>query len=269
MPGNALLLMDKILLGMQNEIKLIVTENPDLLGEKVRFIDRNDREMECTAYQRALWEGDWYLFEMLEKHMSDDEITDQRRELIDSGLGENGEYGSSFDFQPFKNAFSQYIKSDNEFFANPNPTAQECEALNQLWKTVWAEQAKLPAFFIHEYLDPNSPFFNKQGPQPESADRILVRNAEIKSNGITNIFTSERPMKFGVDFGLLRSSSETATEAVVVCRDCAWIGYVEKTTDPDFAALSFLIDVTMNKQQDALDEIHRSSMRHFSVTRSN
>ncbi len=190
-----------------------------------------------------------YIYKMLLKHMSPNTVQEQIKDLNENSLGENGEHGPRFDFSDLFTAYKTFIKRADEIWAQPNLSKADFNELDRLWKSVYQEQAKLPAHVIHQFMHPNRSFLIG-GKPPEFNEPKLPRNSKFDDG--KSVFAKSGDYVFGSDFGVVRDRMEPAKPARWHSAGCRRNG--GRRVAADFAALSRLVEVITNNYQQTFKE---------------
>ena len=140
------------------------------------FTDYSGRTFDCTAYEYAYWAKDTHMCRMLEKHMDADtkaamlaKCEKMEREGL-KYMQDGQEFNSRhFDFTKLKDALKAYVGGYDGWFA-----ANNWPAMDAAWLKVGLEQRDVPAHVVHEYCNPNRPFYPMPSFDRPPSSRILT-----------------------------------------------------------------------------------------------
>lgn len=163
--------------GEQDKAEKLINVIPELLARAGTVTDLAGRTFpRITAFQYALWAGDWHMFEMLVKHLPKDEARQQFQHLEDKGVeytyadkkeekAETERQKHHFSLQPLLEAYAllkQAIQADN------------WDRARGIWvKQVGGAQARVPVCIANQYCHPHRHFGRGKdtdfsGPLPRS-----------------------------------------------------------------------------------------------------
>ena len=158
--GQVNKLLDHVMRGEQDEAENMIKANPQLLDHKGSGKEfHNGREFKSiTPFQYALWALDWYMWDMMMKHIDHSQARSQLEELESRGT----EHGKQFDgFDRLINAYQVYQDKYDGW---------NWDQRNQHWcKVVGGAQKGLPVHALQEYwrkdrsMDPTPDFKDKRG----------------------------------------------------------------------------------------------------------
>ena len=158
--------------------------NPQLLNHKGSGKEfHNGREFKSiTPFQYALWALDWYMWDMMMKHIDHSQARSQLEELESRGT----EHGKQFDgFDKLINAYQDYLDKYDDWSSKQRKKEQKqwirkslgfgipivnFDHLTQHWcRVVGGAQKDLPVHALQEYwrkdrsMDPTPDFKDKRG----------------------------------------------------------------------------------------------------------
>ena len=146
--------------GEQDEAEALIMINPQLLNHKGSGKEfHNGREFKSiTPFQYALWALDWYMWDMMMKHIDHSQARSQLEELESRGT----EHGKQFDgFDRLINAYEVYIDKYDGWNYD--------QRVHHWCKEVGGAQKDLPVHALQEYwrtdrpMDPTPDFKDKRG----------------------------------------------------------------------------------------------------------
>ncbi len=181
--------------GEQKEAETLVSRDPGLLLAKGTVVDLSKRTFNgITAFQYAVWAGDWRMYRMLLKYLPKDQAALQLVELETRGTA----HGKHFSLAPLIEALRTYAK---------NYAAWPADQCKQHWcKVVGGSQLLLPAHVVNAYCHPSLAFH----PCPGFGEEELPRSMKLYGDQ-GSWFTAEYGGgKLGETFGVVRSSLEGA-----------------------------------------------------------
>ena len=182
--GQVNKLLDHVMRGEQNEAENMIKANPQLLNHKGAGKEfHNGREFKSiTPFQYALWALDWYMWDMMMKHIDHSQARSQLEELESRGT----EHGKQFNgFDRLINAYQDYLDKYDDWCSKQRKKEQKqwirkslgfditivnFDHLTQHWcKVVGGAQKDLPIHALQEYwrtdrsMSPTPDFKGKRG----------------------------------------------------------------------------------------------------------
>lgn len=178
-----------------------------LLLKPCQFTDYSGRIFHCTAFEYAYWCKDFYMCQMLLKHMDDNTKTEManacgniKTEGLRYTLNGQPNQSAHFELAPLKKAYQ-------DFFKEYKSKSLDMAAIDKAWINIGKEQRLAPANVGNEYCHPERSF----DPTPtfiEEPERCLeIYNWDLNAGGLW--FPAESESRgLGFDFAILRGSEE-------------------------------------------------------------
>ena len=240
--------------GEQDEAERLISQNNNLLQLAGTVKDLSGREFkQITAFQYALWAGDWNMWNMIQKYLPKN-IAAEQLEIFES---EGTSHGKRFSLQSLMDALQIFVdKAEREW--NYDSRAKE-----HWQKKVGGAQRQLPANMVNQYCQGDRTF----NPCPNFNEAKLARTRVIEVWGqATSSWVTEDWFKakysgghIGDAFAIVRCDLQRTAQQLTV--DPNYKDWIMRSVRADLMAIQSLEKTLVEKFELLSSQLKSSSFQ--------